>query len=239
MRRDIDMKKDIYINSPLKEVVFEIRFPGCLSIETKKDIFYDKFKIQYPNIYVPRVVNPGVAIALEPYRFEKEDGSSGIMLSINKVGYFCKKYKGFKYFKKEVINIYSHLQDIFKINKINRIGLRYINIIPFLRENDLIPVNKFLNIDLNISNKISNEIHNLSLVMVSKIPTGSITTKIESFKTINNQEAILLDFDYAVLDNPKPSNIGKILNKSHKEVHEIFESIITSEYRKFINGEFV
>ena len=44
----------------------------------------------------------GSFVALEPYHFEKEDRSSGIMLAINKFSYYCRKYPGFALFKKKL-----------------------------------------------------------------------------------------------------------------------------------------
>ena len=61
-----------YPNSPLVEVVFEIRFPDEPSVDCKRDVFYEKIRGSFPRVLVPTTKEGGLA-ALEPYRFESED----------------------------------------------------------------------------------------------------------------------------------------------------------------------
>ncbi|MBU4408643.1 MAG: hypothetical protein KJ772_08075, partial [Proteobacteria bacterium] len=82
---------EIYPKPPLIETIFEIKFSGEPSIDCQKDKFFNKIRKDYPKLMVPRA-KEGVAIALEPYLFEKEDASYSIGLSINKLFLSCKKY---------------------------------------------------------------------------------------------------------------------------------------------------
>ncbi len=44
--------KEIYPNSPLVEVVFEVRFPGEPGVECNRDIFYEKIRGDFSNVLV-------------------------------------------------------------------------------------------------------------------------------------------------------------------------------------------
>jgi len=229
----------IYKNAPLIETVFEIRFPGEPAIECNRDKFYEKIRDIYSKVLVPKSFE-GRAMALEPYRFEQNDGTNGIMLSINKMAIYCKKYEGFKLFKKEVMRILSIFEELFKIQKLNRTGLRYINIIPFTRERNIIPIKNYLNIKIELPKSISTDFKNLNIIFVSQTKGGSITTRIEpAISQDRTQEAIILDFDYAKEGELNFSWIDKYLDESHQHTKYLFEELIAENYKKVMRGEII
>lgn len=232
-------KNEIYKNAPLVETIFEIRFPGEPAIECNRDKLYEKIRDVYSKVLIPESFE-GKAMALEPYQFERDDGTSGIMLSINKMAVYCKKYEGFKLFKEEAMRIFSVFGELFKIQKLNRTGLRYINIIPFIRENNIIPINNYLNIKIGLPKSIPTDFKNLNIIFVSQTERGSITTRIEpAFSPDQTQEVIILDFDYAKEDNLNFGSIEKYLDESHQHTKHLFEELITDEYKKVMRGEVI
>jgi len=236
----VSKKTAIYKNAPLIETVFEIRFPAEPTIECNRDKLYEKIKNIYSKVLVPVAV-PGKATAFEPYRFESADGNNGIMISINKLAFYCKKYEGFNSFKTETIRLFSIFEEIFKIQKLRRAGLRYINIIPFIRENNIIPIENYLNIKIVLPNSITTDFENLSLIFVSQTKGGgSLTTRIESaISNDKKQEGIILDFDYAQEGDLYFSQIDKCLEESHNNTKYIFEQLIADNYKKVMRGEVI
>jgi uncharacterized protein (TIGR04255 family) len=231
--------KDIYSNSPLVEVVFEIRFPGEPRIECSRDIFYEKIRKDFPDVLVPSIKAGGFP-ALEPYRFESTDKKSGMRIAINKFAYYVREYKGYAQFKKDVLKWISDFGQVYRIRKLNRSGLRYINIIPFSRESGLIPVNRFLKVSMDLPEVFPKNFENLSLVFISKTGGGAITTKIESIISIDqSHEAILLDFDYAKDKDLSISSVEEYIEESHAHTKRVFEELITDGYRGFLKGEVV
>lgn len=233
------VKSEIYPNSPLVEVIFEIRFPGEPVVECRRDIFFDYIRKDYSKVFVPTAKEGGY-VALEPYRFEKEDHSSGIMLAINKFSYYCRKgYPGFDKFKKEVLR----LTDIFKksypkINTLTRTGFRYVNIIPFTREEGAVPLDKFLNVTFQLPATIPEKYENVSLGFIAKTNGGSVTTRIETLLAADKSgEAFLLDIDYAKEERLLISDVKKHINESHADSRQLFEDLITDSYRKYLKGE--
>lgn len=235
----MNRKNEIYENAPLDETVFEIRFPGEPAIECNRDKLYEKMRDIYPKILSRRSFDVR-SVALDQYRFERNDGTSGIMLSINQVAVYSKKYEGFKLFKEEVIRIFSVFGDLFKVQKLNRTGLRFINIIPFTRERDIIPIGNYLNIKIDLPRSIPTNFKNLSIVFVSQTEGGSITTHIKPvISEDQTQEAIILDFDYAKEENLNFGAIDKYLDESHHYTKHLFEELITDDYKKVMRGEVI
>ena len=231
--------KDIYPNSPLVEVVFEIRFPGEPRVECNRDLFYEKIRESFPKVLVPSIPAGGFP-ALEPYRFESEDQKSGMMVALNKFAYFARSYPGYAQFRNDAKKLVSEFVNAYRISKLIRTGLRYINIIPFSRESGFIPVNRFLKIKLQLPEVFPDNFENLSFVFISKTPDGAITTKIESIITADrSHEAILLDFDYSKEKELAIDSIEQYLEESHGHTKRIFEELITEEYRGYLKGDAV
>lgn len=232
------IKSEVYPNSPLVEVVFEIRFPGEPIVECKRDVFFDFVKKDYPQVLVPQI-KENVFVALQPYRFEKADKSAGIMLAINRFSYYDRKYSGFASFEREVLNLTGKFKKSFpKINDLARIGFRYVNIIPFTREEGTIPADKFLNLKLQLPAMVSEKFDNLSIGFVVKAEDKTITTRIETLTAIDqNRESILLDIDCARETDLSIKSIEKHLKDSHKCAKRLFEELITDNYRMFLRGQ--
>ncbi|HBI23940.1 MAG: hypothetical protein A2Y48_02650 [Nitrospirae bacterium RIFCSPLOW2_12_42_9] len=233
------MKKNpIYPNTPLVETVFEIRFTGEPAVECKRDEFFYKIRSKYPKVYVPKLKEAVQALALEPYHFRSEDDKTGVMIALNRFAFFTKEYKGFNSFKKETLMLMKIFTGMFKITKLNRTGLRYINIIPFARENDIIPVNNYLNFGINFPEVYPKQYNSLSIAFKALTEAGSITTRLENNVSIEgSQEVILLDFDYAKENNLSTSKLEHYLEESHKYTKQMFESLITDTYRSYLKGE--
>lgn len=229
---------EIYPNSSLVEVIFEMRFPGEPIVECRRDLFYEFVRDEYSQVLVPQT-KEGAFVALEPYRFEKQDNSSGIMLAMNRFSYYSRKYSGFAEFKKEIIKLIGKIKKAYpKINKLNRTGFRYVNVIPFMREAGIVPLDSFLRVELQMPTVIPKRYNNISIGFVAETDGGNITTRIETMPaTDKTGEAILLDIDYAKEKNLALANIEKYLKESHDYSRQLFEDIITDNYRMFLRGE--
>ena len=132
----------LYINQPLVEVASEVRFYGEPAVETKRDQFFEKIRDIYPLVYVPPI-KEGTHPSLQHYRFEKEDLSAGVTLALNSIGYFQRQYEGATKYINEFVRVFEIANKIFNIRTYSRVGWRYINAIPYVRENSLIPLSRF------------------------------------------------------------------------------------------------
>ena len=231
------MKNLVYPNAPLVEAVFEIRFPGEPSIECRRDEFYELIRDKYKIIYVPKL-KPGQSPALQPYQFKQENHEASVMTAINSFAFSVKRYEGFNKFRPEAIRLLKLFCEKFKIKKLNRIGLRYINVIPYVREKNIVPLTDYLNISIKLPSAFSEHFKNFDLIFVSQTAGGLITTRIEQIlKEDGTEEAILLDFDFYKEENLQSSQLEGYLDESHLQTKKMFEEIITDTYRNYIKGE--
>jgi len=234
----MEVEKKVYPNQPLIEVVFEIRFPGEPVIECKRYEFYNKVRKDYSHVIIPSIQAEGFP-ALNPYRFEKADGSAGTMIAIDKFSYYTHKYPGYDEFKKEFLLLVSEFNKLFNLTKLIRVGWRYVNIISFTRENGHIPLKRFFNSVLHLGKDISDEYENLNIILVSKKDAYSITTRLESMKKTDGSggEALLLDFDCSNNKDLWFPKIETYIECTHNIARNMFEQIITTDYRKYLLGE--
>ncbi|MDA8240905.1 MAG: TIGR04255 family protein [Nitrospiraceae bacterium] len=232
------LTSEVYPNSPLVEVIFEIRFPGEPVVECRRDIFYESVRREYSQVLVPQI-KEGSFVALEPYRFEKKDKSSGVMLAMNKFSFYCRKYPGFAEFKKEFMKLLQGFRKAYpKIDTLTRTGFRYVNIIPFTREDGILPFSKFLKMSIQTPPSIPPQYENISLGLISKTANGSITARVETVKSADQKgEAILLDLDYAKEKGINIRGVSKYLEESHSFSRQLFEDLITDDYRAFLRGD--
>ncbi len=221
-------------NSPIHEVVFEIRFPGETTIECKRHEIQRKIRNDYPNLFVPAARN-GVHLALEPYQFARKDNSASVMIALNRFSYSSKSYPGFKVFKKECMRVISIFNKIVRLEELNRIGLRYINIIPFLREDTSLPMKRFFNFVRPLEDFFESDFLQFSNHVSFPLASGIITIHTEVIEGKNsNREAFLLDMDYARVNNLNVNNIETYLEEAHDISTVQFNKIITKDHYEYI-----
>jgi uncharacterized protein (TIGR04255 family) len=228
----------LYKNSPLVESVFEIRFPPELAIECRKDEYYDLIKDEFPEINLPLVDSPE-PYPMRNYLFRDSKREKGIQFSINKFSFHQYKYLGFGQFKDQTLRYLRLFAEKFKIQHLYRTGLRYVNHIPILREDGVIPIGKFLNFGYKTPKSIPQTYDFLHTVLFVKLGGGSLRILIQYKKLLDEKETeiIILDFDYFFEGNLEFSKIESYVGESHKHTKEIFEDLITEQYRKIIDME--
>jgi len=228
----------VYPNAPLSEAVFEIRFSGEPAVECHRDLFYEEVREKFPKVLVPQV-NPGQFPALTPYHFRSADEKTSLMVAINRFAYSTRIYDGFASFKKQAMHYMVIFGEHFRLRELTRTGLRYVNIIPFSREGDLLPIERYFRFRVETPPVRPAQVSNISFRYVTPTEKGSLTLRLECVTSTEQQEAFLLDFDYAKVSGLNFNQLEEYIDESHAETKLFFESIVTDEYRQFMNGEVV
>lgn len=233
------MATEIFPNSPLVEVVFEIRFPGDPVFECQRDKIFAEFKREFPRVDVPTIFPNDRPPAFVPYKFVSEDGSESLAVAINTIFYSTSRYPGFDKFSARAIEILKRIAKNFPITSLKRTGLRYVNLIPFSRENGTVPLHRFLNLEIKMPDSISNEFQDINVGFVSKFDKGELTTRIgrSEKKRGGAGEAIVLDFDYAKTSDLDFKDITKYMQESHDHTKRFFAGLITKEYLDVMRGK--
>lgn len=227
----------IYPNSPLLEVVCQIRFPGEIGISCRIDEFYSRIREVYPRLRVPKASH-GEALSLQPYHFTSEDETDGVLVALNSFALTTKNYKGHAHFSSEFTRVAKIFNQKFSLKRLNRFGLRYVNFIPYQRENGTVPVNRFLQANIQFPKPATNRIENLALALATKLPNATLTVRIESMiDAEKQQEALLLDFDYGKTVELTIDDLEKYYEEARKQIRKLFENLITPTYREYLKGK--
>lgn len=229
---------ELYKNAPLIEAVFEITFPPELSIETKRDEFYKKIRDEFPEINLPLQTDQE-PYPLKNYLFRDTKREKGIAYSINKFSYHCYKYYGFARFKEDSLKYLKMFAEYFGIRNLERTGLRYVNHMPILSEDGVIPIERYLDFGYKLPNSIPEKYSFLHTVVFVKLGEGNLRILIQYQKLPDalQTEIILLDFDYFLEGKLSFSNIETYLDDSHKHTKKVFEDLTTEEYKIIMNQE--
>lgn len=230
-------KDEVYPNAPLVDVTFEVRFPGEPAIECRRDLLFARVRKEFPKVYVP-FPQPGQALALAPYEFKDEKGSRSLRVALNSLGYDTNAYRGFADFRKEALSALRPTGKMFRLNRISRVGLRYVNLIPFVRTNGGLPLRDFLNVRIEAPMGESMDPSQFVFAVQRRCGKGSMTVRVESVKSAQDgKEAFLLDFDYSRAEALRFGRIADYLDEGHAHTKRLFEELITSEYREVMRKE--
>jgi uncharacterized protein (TIGR04255 family) len=236
-----DPDLEVYPNSPLTDVVCEIRFPGELEVECNRHIFWEQIRADYPSILVP-YAEPGKSPALSHYRFRHTDGNRHVSVALNSLAFSETKYSGHVSY----IDEFARIADIFhkcfpKIDKVNRIGWRYINVIPYTRESSLVPVGQFLNASVLLAEETLKAPKVFDIRIESAIDEGTVIVHLATITrkdSAPSQEAILLDIDFGYENKGlRFSDYKRCIDRARQHNRGLFEKLITDRYRQYLRGE--
>ncbi|HEY2809662.1 MAG TPA: TIGR04255 family protein [Steroidobacteraceae bacterium] len=227
-----------YPNQPLTDVACEVRFKGEMQVESQRHLFWDEIRTQYPGILVPHM-QEGQAAALQHYKFRNPDSGRTVLVALNSLVLSEPKYSGHK----EFIGEFSRLVQIFqktypKLGNIKRIGWRYVNVMPFSREDGLVPLGRILRLEISFPGKIFDKTTALELNWRGECHGGEVILRVA---VINQKEtsgeALLLDIDFGKLDPGPWSDVRAVVENGRKVCRGIFEDLITEDYRSYLRGE--
>lgn len=249
-----------YKNNQITEMICQLRFSTILRLNSESDEslseFQERIKSKFPNYKsidenVIGVKMDGTEKELESvapqilrnniknHMFISENGKEKINLTCNFISFSTNEYSCWNDFKEKFIEVLDNFNDIYRVEKFNRIGIRYIN--AFSKEE--------LNIDKNDKwNKyISDEIVGLSSKYDDvKVYNSKIEIPFEDnaqmriiyglgTKQKDNKDILpvfIIDKDTYKLGSIKKTTINDILDILHSHNSEIFEKLIKQELRE-------
>lgn len=233
-------RSEVYPNAPLVEVVCEIRFKGELVIEARRHEFWEKIRREYPQLLVPKAGTDDRPLLLQHYRFRSEDEAKTVLLAPNSFGFSVTHYEGHEAFFREYVKLHKIFGEVFPtIDKLNRVGWRYVNIVPFARESGLIPLANFLSLDIPLPKQVPRRFEKLDLNFTAlRENDDSVVVRLASAKKNTGEEGLLLDLDYGKKgESLRFRDVMKHLKDGHDHSRDLFENLITDAYRRYLRGE--
>jgi uncharacterized protein (TIGR04255 family) len=234
-------------NSPLGEVVFEVRFPGDLTLPRAWGDIQKKLADEFPQLFVP-VLNPGDAPALTPYRLSSADGAEMVTLSLNSMAFITRRYRTFDEFRARYVRILEAFTSSFVPPKLTRTGLRYVNWIP--REfGSGAPADGRLHpaLELRISGLkgVALQLKEPQVVLTTPVDGQSLRVALVPDpravqgvpQNRQNLASVLLDIDcYSEAERPVTDALG-VLDDAHRIVDGAFFGMVTDAYLQYMRGE--
>jgi len=176
---------EVFANSPLFEVAFEVRFPHLFYIAQKigefqldivddfpksSQVFTQSFVFGEKREVIPDKDNVN---AIPSWQFENETGKTRIVVYSNKLNIISREYKSYnhpseKKFKDLITKILSVFAKTVPMKKFSRIGIRYIDHCPLERlDNEYFKnyYNPIFNID---KYKVEDILDNLFMVNIKR-----------------------------------------------------------------------
>lgn len=221
-----------WLNAPLQEAIFEIRFPyigdyalfaGGMAMSQKQD---------FPTIQKLQVVDiPDIIelAGLVKHRFISEDQSllfqtGSDVISINSIN-----YKGFPTFLDNIKKILIAAESFVELSNLTKLGLRYINRFPDVENPAAV-----LNINLPFSDMDVSKTQVLQIQEVNKID-GEGTLISLNIQFIAAPKDLILDLDVS-LNLPQESwNVAAIstwADKAHDIIWDKFQTLISESEKE-------
>ena len=251
------MKRVIFDNNPLVEVILQFRFPTILSINANEPVeFQEKIRQDYP-IYQPGIENqqeiqivannngflPSIVNKQQNknYSFISVDGKYKINLTSSFISLSTVGYERWEKFYSHFTEALKAFIDIYKPAFFERIGLRYIDAISkeklglqdqkwknLIKEKWLGPLALIEDQQAIVSKTESEFILNDGITRL-KIHTG--------LGKINNspENVFVVDTDYIYINNIDKYKYNDIVINLHKHSKFFIDNVITEELYKAMN----
>ena len=226
----------LYKNAPLVNTAFECRFFGDLSIETRRDQFQKAIRAEFPRLYVPNAT-PGMPPALQHYQFRNEDNSARVSLAVNSFVYATSRYPGFEAFKADLEKNRKVFNDFFDIRSFTRLGLRYTNQLPVIRdEAGAIPLSKYVAANFGVARGFpTGEVKEVVFSVSCKMNGGDLRLLMQNEER-NGLEVLTLDFDFSRQGSIDRQEIPEFIEAAHEQIEILFLDLISADYKEIMQG---
>lgn len=256
-----DLKRVIYEENTLIQVVCQFRFPRILSINEKDPVdFQEQIRTEYPinntQIMQQQALELNVDIAnpiltpkimqtetVKNYSFISEDGFWNVNLTNTFLSLSTTKYESWEDFSEKLIKPLNALNEIYKPAFFERIGLRYVNAIKrskFALQNE--PWNELIepfalgflsnNNATVIGYNSSSELAMENNVFARVNSFLGIETNMDGANIQSSETALIIDNDIYFNEKKKHDEVNNALESLHSVSTELIQMVLKDKLRK-------
>lgn len=221
---------------PILDALFEVRFSSNINSNAVFGQIYGALQKDFPKVEsLPILQLPDSLRNTDPnfqykphYRISNENFVVQIGPDVIAISSFP-NYAGWEAFSKKIFSILEQIENIKIINKVERVGIRYINFF----ENDI-----FQNITLKVC--IGNEtVTNKNTVVRTEIEEGEFSSTLQIANNAINNDVVgsIIDIDTFRTINLSNFFIDKeeIINNGHSTEKNIFYSLLQPNFLSTLN----
>jgi uncharacterized protein (TIGR04255 family) len=224
--------KEVFQNSPLREVAFEVRFPPRLRVPAEIWRLQDKLVQKYPEVGRETSIQANGAVT-DVAVFQNPAESRVIKVSHQNFVIAFTRYVRFEEFKAEVLNETELFCSIFDIDLFSRIGLRYVNQItlPSTEPASLIaylrPLVSFNSFAVEMVDQFALELRTHYRDHSATIRTALLPGLLRTY---------VLDIDCHTSVLTPAQECPMLLDRFHDSAQRVFLDHITEEYKHVMRG---
>lgn len=234
-------------NSPLAEVVFELKFPGSFAVWSGLERFQKAVQGDYPRLFVPPV-QLGQHPALIPFRLSSQDDSRSINVALNLFSVMASSYGVFTEFRAEFERLFVEFRKMHNPPTLTRLGLRYINMLPVaptISAAVLPNLHPWLEIKTEVPEGLRRPVSESSTVLVLEYPLGRMRVTIGNVQTEARSAAIaaakagsafVVDLDFFREGKIESSEIGSFLENAHATIEQAFFDLVRPDVLAQLEG---
>lgn len=241
-----------YINDPIVEAVSEFRLPkDCswdltvpgLIYEKIGDIFYNKEQRITQNVEITqsdKVIQQQVT-SQELAQFLNDNKKIFVQVGTRLITINClAPYPSWEKYMPHIINVFKALNETVKIDKLERIGLRYINKININMKS--VDLDHFFEFRPFLGEKLPQNLANFRLETVFRYCDQRDSCRVVMANTVAEDlesTSFILDLDY-FLSKPRTVNSDDAIDwveNAHGKVETIFEGCLTQPLRDIFQEE--
>ena len=233
-----DPNRDIYLNSKLSRVSFEIRYYPLLEIDTDLVKFHKEIRDELPIYTIEKGFKQDAITGLlneqNIHRIRTEDGELIIIITTTNLSIQLKKYEKFESYRKMIKKFTDKFFEKFQaIQQLEFLGLRYINNFEFKIEGsiNLNSTIEYFNFGVDSQEILERNIEDFQMQQKYNIQ-GAIFKKYIGLRKDGkfNLYDVKIDLDSNCVKIHKDELILN-LNKLHKNIKEVFRNSITEKLK--------
>lgn len=225
---------EVFPHNPIREVVFEVRFPPNLRVMRDACNMQEALAAEYPLLRIEQlesIQSPTKTI----YVFGNDKQGREIKLWDDRLAVMFTYYTNFEEFKAEVKAKTQLFSDLYQINQFQRIGLRYINNIVIPNQKGISAL-QFVRPYLDGNRVDIDSIPTFRVEFLSKRDGYILQARTGLLRPGTEEAVYVLDFDAFVAPLANQEQDWTILDTLHRGIQVEFLSHITKEYMQIMRN---
>ena len=225
--------REVFPQSPLREVAFEVRFPPRLRVPAEIWRLQEQLVHKYPEVGRESLIQASGSVS-DVAVFQNEVESRVIKVSHQNFVIAFTKYVRFEEFKAEVLQETELFRSIFDIDVFSRIGLRYVNQIT-LPTTDPGSLLRYLHPTINFESFPVEMVDQFVLELRTHFRDHYLTLRTAMLPGL--LRTYVLDIDCHTSAVTSGDAYPSLLDQFHDSAQRVFLNHITEEYKQVMKGE--